>query len=190
MLKRLRVLGAVPIFPGVLILGALILGFSWVKVLLLGLLAVGATILCAVLLYPKQDPAVPNGWHRDLKLLRRTVEKIKNRSIYRGGHDVITELKQCENSLPFLSQAARREITEYYLPTFLKYFTAYATFEECNEGNPSVLATMSQMEQAMGEIAANFRKTCDRNDRTASMNINAETAVLYKKLNRQEADHG
>ncbi|MBO5248636.1 MAG: hypothetical protein J6B54_05035 [Clostridia bacterium] len=185
-MKRLRVLGAAPVFPAVLILGGMMLGLAWKKILLLGLLALGLTVLCAVLLYPRQDPAVPTGWHRDLRLLKKRVERIKNRSIYRGGHDILTELKQCESSLPFLSQGARREITEYYLPTFLKYFTAYATFEECNEGNPSVLATMSQMEQAMEEIAANFRKACDKNDRTASLNINAETALLYKKLNHKE----
>lgn len=185
-MKRLRVLGAAPVFPAVLILGGMMLGLAWKKILLLGLLALGLTVLCAVLLYPRQDPAVPAGWHRDLRLLKKTVERIKNRSIYRGGNDVLTELKQCESNLPFLSRAARREITEYYLPTFLKYFTAYATFEECNEGNSSVLATMSQMEQAMEEIAANFRKTCDKNDRTASLNIHAETALLYKKLNHKE----
>lgn len=190
MLKRLRVLGAIPIFPGILILGAMILGFPLVKILFLGLFALVSTLLCAVILYPKEDPTIPGSWYRDLKQLRRTVEKIKNRTVYRGGHDIVTELKQCENSLPFLSQSARREITEYYLPTFLKYFTAYATFEECNEGNPSVLATMKQMEQAMEEIAINFRKTCDRNDRTASLNVHAETALLYKKLNQKEQRNG
>lgn len=184
--KRLRVLGAIPVYPVGLILGAMILGFPWVKILLLGLLSLGITLLCAVILYPKQDPAIPGSWHRDLRQLRRTVEKIKNRTVSRGGHDVTAELKQCENSLPFLSRSARREITEYYLPTFLKYFTAYATFEECNEGNPSILATMAQMEQAMEDIAANFRKTCDRNDQTVRLNVHAETAVLYKKLNQKE----
>ncbi len=190
MWKRLRVWGAVPVFPGILILGAMVLGLPWIRILLLGLLAAGGTALCWVLLCPREDPAVPGDWRRDLKRLRRTVERIRNRTVYRGGHQILTELKQCENSLPFLSQSARREITEYYLPTFLKYFTAYATFEECNEGNLSVLATMGQMEQAIGEIAENFRKTCDRNDRTASLNIHAETAVLYKKLNHREAENG
>ncbi len=190
MLKRLRILGAVPVFPGVLILGAMILGVPWLKILLLGLLAAGGTALCAILLYPREDPAIPRDWRRDLKKLRQTVNKIKNRTLFRGGNDVITELRQCENSLPFLPPSARREITEYYLPTFLKYFSAYATFEECNEGNPSVLATMDQMERAVEEIAANFRKTCDRNDRTVSLNLGAERAVLCKKLNHREVDRG
>ena len=190
MWKRLRVLGAIPLFPGVLIFGAMILGFNWVKILLLGLLALGITLLCAVLLYPKQDPEIPKDWYQNLRLLKRRVEKIKNRAIYRGGNEIITELKQCQNSLPFLSPSARREITEYYLPTFLKYFTAYATFEECNEGNPSVLATMSQMEQAIGEISVNFRKTCDKNDQTARLNLHAQTSLLYKKLNHKETTNG
>lgn len=190
MLKRLRVWGAIPIFPAILVFGALILGLPWLKTLLLGLLAAGGTGLSAVILYPREDPAIPPDWRKDMKQLKRTVEKIKNRAIYRGGHEIVTELKQCENSLPFLSQSARREITEYYLPTFSKYFSAYATFEECNEGNPAVLATMAQMEQSIGEIAKNFRKTCDRNDRTASLHINAETAVLTKKLYAQEDDRG
>ncbi len=188
MFKRFKTLGAVPVFPGVLILGALILGVDWLKILLLGLLAAGLTVLCAVLLYPKEAPEIPGGWRKDLKTLKKTVEKIQNRPIYRGGHEVLTELKQCENSLPYLSPSARREITEYYLPTFLKYFSAYATFEECNEGNPSVLATMEQMEQSIGEIAENFRKTCDRNDRTASLHLTAEQAVLQKKLRGEMSD--
>lgn len=190
MLKRLRSWCSVPVFPAILALGSLFLGIPVGKTLLLGLLAAGATALCAVLLLPKEDSAIPTDWRKDLKQLQRTVERIKNRSIYRGGHEILTELKQCENSLPFLSQAARREITEYYLPTFGKYFSAYATFEECNEGNPSVLATMAQMERSMEEIAENFRKTCDKNDRTASLNLSAETAVLTKKLNIREADRG
>ncbi len=190
MWKQLRVLGAIPIFPCVLIFGGIILGFDWIKVLLLGLLALGITLLCAVLLYPKRNPEIPKDWHHNLRLLRRRVEKIKNRAIYRGGNEILTELKQCQNSIPFLTPSARREITEYYLPTFLKYFTAYATFEECNEGNPSVLATMSQMEHSIGEIAANFRKTCDKNDRTASLNLHAQTSLLYKKLNQKETPNG
>ncbi len=188
MVKRLRVLGAVPIFPGVLILGALILGVDWLKILLLGLLAFGLTALGVLLLYPKTPPEIPDGWRHDLRALKKTVERIKNRPIYRGGHEILTELKQCENNLPYLSQSARREVTEYYLPTFLKYFSAYATFEECNEGNPSVLATMKQMEESIEEIAEHFRKACDRNDKTASLHLTAEQAVLQKKL-RGEADH-
>ena len=190
MWKRLRILGAIPLFPCVLIFGAMILGFDWSKVLLLGLLALGVTLLCGVLLYPRQDPEIPRDWRQNLKHLQRNVEKIKNRTVYRGGHQIITELKQCQSSLPFLSPAARREITEYYLPTFLKYFTSYATFEECNEGNPSILATMKQMEEAMEEIAENFRKACDRNDQTVRLNVHAQTSLLYKKLNRKETHDG
>ena len=181
MWKRLRPLGAIPVFPSVLILGALILGFDWIKILLLGLLALGGSLLCAVVLFPKQDPAIPKDWNQNLRLLRRRVEKIQNKAVFRGGCDVLTELKQCQNSLPFLSQSARREITEYYLPTFLQYFTAYATFEECNEGNPSILATMNQMERSIEEIALNFRKICDKNDRTALLNLHAQTSLLHKK---------
>ena len=187
--KKWRILGAIPVYPGVLILGGILLGFPWLKVLLLGCFALGLTALCGVLLYPHQEPSVPRKWRKELKQLEKCVEKIKNRSLYRAGHDVLTELKQCEASLPFLSQGARREITEYYLPTFFKYFTAYATFEECNQGNPSLLSTMSQMENAVEEIAANFRKTCDKNERTATLNLHAETAVLYKKLNQKETSY-
>ena len=188
MLKRLRALGSVPIFPTVLILGALLLGLPWLRILLLGLLAVGLTGLCALFLYPKEEPTVPGKWHRELRAIRRTLEKIKNRTVYRRGHEILTELKQCENTLPFMSTAARREITDYYLPTFSKYFSAYATFEECNAGNPSILATMEQMETSLGQIAENFRKICDRNDRTTALNIHAETALLSKKLRGGE-DH-
>ena len=187
-MKGWKLLGAVPIYPAILILGALILGFPWIKTLLLGLLAAGVTAVAVVILMPKEDPAVPHRWKKDLKQLERTVEKIKNRSVYRGGQEVVAEFKQCRASLPYLTQNARREITEYYLPAFLKYFDAYATFEECNEGNSSLLATMAQMETAVGELADNFRKTCDRNDRTASLNLQAQTAVLYKKLDRREMD--
>ena len=186
MWKRIRPWCGAPVFPGVLILGALILKLPWIKCACLGLLAAAATALAVLLLSPREEPAVPRGWRKDLKQLKRRVEKIKNKTVYRGGREILTELKQCETALPFLSQGARREITEYYLPTFAKYFDAYATFEECNEGNPSVLNTMAQMEDTIGEIAANFRKTCDRNDKTAALNVRAETAVLFKKLNTRE----
>ncbi|MBQ1966137.1 MAG: hypothetical protein II348_05615 [Clostridia bacterium] len=187
-MKRWRSLAAIPIFPGILILGAMILGLPWVKILLLGLLAAAGTGVGVVVLFPKEDPDIPRQWSKDLKRLTKTVERIKNRSVYRGGRNVITELKQCQPSLPYLSPSARREITEYYLPTFLKYFQAYATFEECNEGNESILETMAQMEGAVEKIAENFRKSCDRNDRTATLNLNAQNAVLYKKLNYGEMD--
>ena len=51
------------------------------------------------------------------------------------------------------------------------------------------MSTMSQMENAVEEIAANFRKTCDKNERTATLNLHAETAVLYKKLNQKETSY-
>lgn len=189
MLKRFSALGSIPVFPAVLALGALILGLPCLKILLLGFLAVGLTLLSALLLSPRSSEAVPLNWRRELRKLRRTVEKIKNRSVYRNGHDILTELKQCETSLPFLSSSARQEITEYYLPAFSKYFTAYATFEECNEGNPSILSTMAQMEESLEQIASNFRKACDRNDRTAALNIHAQTAVLSKKLDLREGTY-
>lgn len=187
--KKWRILGAIPVYPTALILGGIFLGYPWGKILLLGCFALGATALCAVLLFPRQEPDVPKDWRRNLKELQKKVEKIKNRSLYRAGHEILTELKQCQASLPYLSQGARREITEYYLPTFLRYFTAYATFEECNSGNSSLLSTMAQMENAVEEIAANFRKTCDKNERTATLNLHAETAVLYKKLNQKETTY-
>ena len=188
-MKSWRWIGAVPIFPGVLVLGAWILGLPWVKILLLGLLAATGTGVGMMLLFPREAPDVPRQWSRDLKRLTKTVEKIKNRSVYRGGRNVITELKQCQPSLPYLTPSARREITEYYLPTFLKYFQSYATFEECNEGNESILETMNQMENAVEKIAENFRKSCDRNDRAATLNLNAQNAVLFKKLNYGDFDH-
>ncbi len=188
-MKQWRCLAAIPVYPGILILGALFLKLPWINVLLLGLLAVAGTGVCILLLLPKKEPELPRKWKKDLKALTKTVEKIKNRSVYRGGRNVVTELKQCQPSLPYLSPTARREITEYYLPTFLKYFQAYATFEECNEGNESVLETMSQMENAVETIAENFQKACDRNDRTATLNLHAQNAVLYKKLNLGEDDH-
>lgn len=186
MWKKLKVWFSLPVYPLILTAGALILGLPWGKILLLGLLAAAGTALSVLILFPREDPAVPAGWQRDLRRLKRTVERIRNRTVYRGGQEILTELKQCRNTLPFLPQSARREITEYYLPTFEKYFEAYATFEECNEGNPSVLNTMAQMERSIGEIAENFRKTCDRNDRTATLNVTAEASVLAKKLNQQE----
>ncbi len=182
-MKRWRILGAIPVFPGILILGAWIFGFPWVKILLLGLFAAGMTGVTILLLMPREEPEIPRRWTKDVKLLTKTVEKIKNRSVYRGGQEIVAELKQCRPSLPYFSPGARQEITEYYLPTFLKYFQAYATFEECNQGNPSVLSTMAQMEEAVEEIAKNFRKACDKNDKTASLNLYAQNAVLYKKLN-------
>lgn len=181
-MKRLRTLGSAPVFPSVLALGALLMGLPWLRILLLGLLAVGLTGLCALSLHPKEATDLPSGWRRNLRGLKRTLERIKNRTVYRCGHEILTELKQCESGLPYLSSAARREITDYYLPTFSKYFSSYATFEECNEGNPVILATMEQMESALEQIADSFRKICDRNDRTTALTIHAETALLSKKL--------
>ena len=120
MFKRMRTAFCIPVFPAVLIFGALLMGFPWLRVLLLGLLAVGLTALCAVLLFPREDPAVPEGWRRDLRRIKKTLERIKNRTVCRRGNEILTELKQCETSLPFLPSAARREITDYYLPTFAK----------------------------------------------------------------------
>ncbi len=190
MLKPLRILCALPVFPAILVFGAWILGLPCVKILLLGLLAVGATALCIVLLYPRRELPIPKNWKQDLRQLQRKIEKIKNKSVYRSGHEILTELKQCQTNFPFLTPSARREITEYYLPTFARYFTAYATFEEFNEGNTSILETMQQMEISLKQIAESFRKVCDRNDRTAALNIHAETAVLSKKLNARENLYG
>lgn len=172
-----------PVFPAVLALGALILRLPILRILGLGLLAVTATALCAMLLSPKEEENLPSGWRRELRRMKRTVEKIRNRSVARGGREILTELVQCEATLPYLSAAARREITEYYLPTFSRYVTAYRTFEECNEGNPAILETMAQMERAMEELAESFRNACKRNEQTASLHLKAETAVLHKKLN-------
>lgn len=183
MRKPYRALISVPVFPAVMVLGALILRLPILRILGLGLLAITATALCAMLLYPKEEEPLPVGWKRDLRRMKKVVEKIKNRDVGRGGREILTELIQCEGTLPYLSAAARREITEYYLPTFYRYLTAYRTFEECNEGNPAILETMTEMERAMEVMAENFRKTCKRNEQTASLNLKAETAVLYKKLN-------
>lgn len=183
MKKRDRVWLSAPVFPAVLALGALIFRLPMIRILGLGLLAAAATALCAMLLYPKEEEHIPSGWRRELRRMKRTVERIQNRSVARGGREILTELTQCEAILPYLSAAARREISEYYLPTFHRYVTAYRTFEECNEGNPAILETMTQMEHAMEEMAENFRKACKRNEQTASLNLKAETAVLYKKLN-------
>ena len=53
-------------------------------------------------------------------------------------------------------------------------------------GNPSILATMEQMERSLEQIADGFRKTCDRNDRTTELNLRAETALLSKKLKEED----
>ena len=187
MFKRFRFLGSAPVFPAILALGALFLGLPWLKILLLGLLALGLTLLAALILSPRQDDDLPVGWNRDLRKLRRVLEKIKNRTVSRRGQEILSELKQCRSGLPFLPQSARQEITDYYLPTFLKYFTAYGTFEECNEGNPSILATMEQMETSLEQISDSFRKVCDRNDRAAELRFRAETSLLSKKLNIGES---
>lgn len=183
MKKAWRMAGAIPVYPAVLLAGGWILGYGAVRILLLGLLATGATTLALILLRPRKENGLPAGFRQDLKALKRAVERIENRAVFRAGNEIITELKQCETNLPYLSASARGEITEYYLPAFLKYFTAYATFEKCNEGNETVLSTMAHMEQSIGRIAENFRRACDRNHRTASLNFRAETAVLSKKLN-------
>ena len=189
-MKRFRSLLAIPLYPAVLALGAFFLELPLWPVVLLGLLAATGTVLAVLLLLPRKEGPVPPSWKRDLKTLRKTVEGIGNRDIAAGGSNVLSELKRCRTSLPFLSTSARREITQYYLPTFLKYFEAYATFEACNEGNPAILATMAQMETAIGEISENFRRTCERNEKTASLQLHAETAVLCKKLNTKEGiDH-
>ena len=189
MIKRLRSLGAVPIFPSVLAAGALLMGLPWLKIILLGLLAVGMTGLCALFLSPKEEEPLPAGWNREMRNIKRALKKIKNLTVYRRGHEILTDLTQCQTALPFLSSGAQREIAEYYLPTFSKYFAAYATFEECNEGNATILTTMEQMEGALGEIADRFREVCDRNDRTTALNIHAETSLLTKKLNVGGSDH-
>jgi len=183
MFRRLRALGSVPLFPTVLALGALLMGLPWLKILLLGLLAACITGLCALLLLPKRESGLPAGWHRNLRSLRRTVERIRNPAVARRGQEILTDLRQCRNGLALLPSTACREITEYYLPTFLKYFSAYATFEECHEGNPSVLATMEQMEHSLEGIGESFRRVCDRNDRQAALNLKAEQTLLEKKLN-------
>lgn len=189
MIKSLRSLGAVPVFPSVLAVGALILGLPWLRILLLGLLAVGMTGLCALFLAPKEESGLPAGWSREMRNIKRAVKRIKNRTVYRRGHEILTDLTQCQSGLPFLPSMALREVAEYYLPTFSKYFSAYATFEECNEGNPTILATMEQMEQSLGQIADSFRKVCDRNERTATLNIQAETSLLSKKLNTGDGEY-
>ena len=196
MLKRFRPLGSVPVFPSVLAAGALLLGLPWLKILLLGLLAIGLTGLCALFLCPKKDSAVPSGWNRNLRNLKRDLDRIKNRTVSRSGEEIFSELKRCRGDFPHLSPAERREITEYYLPTFLKYFSAYATFEECNEGNPSVLATMEQMETSLGQISDGFRAVCDRNSRATALHLRAEASLLSKKLSeggndivRQSSEH-
>lgn len=186
MFKRFRFLGSVPVFPAALAVGALLLGLPWLKILLLGLLAVGLTLLCALFLAPKNEEDLPSNWNRNLRKFRRILDKIQNRTVFRRGQEILTELKQCRSALPFLTPSARREITDYYFPTFLKFFNAYETFEECNEGNPSVLATMEQMEKSLEQIAESFRKVCDRNDRTTELNLRAETALLTKKLQRED----
>lgn len=183
MKKAWRMAGAIPVYPAVLLAGGWILGYGAVRVLLLGLLAAGATALALILLRPRRESEIPAGWRRDLRALKKTVGRIENRAVFRAGNEIVTELKQCETNLPYLSAEARGEMTEYYLPAFLKYFSAYATFEKCNEGNETVLSTMAHMEDAIGRIAANFRRACDRNHQTASLNLRAETAVLSKKLN-------
>lgn len=183
MKKAWRMAGAIPVYPAILLAGGWILGYGAVRVLLLGLLAAGATALAAILLRPRKENALPAGFRRDLGALKKSVERIENRAVFRAGNEIVTELKQCETNLPYLSASARGEITDYYLPAFLKYFSAYATFEKCNEGNETVLSTMEHMEHSIGRIAENFRRACDRNHQTASLNLRAETAVLSKKLN-------
>lgn len=187
-MKRFRSLASLPLFPLILAVGALLLGIPWLKLLLLGLLAACATGLCALILHPKEDPTVPETWKRDLRRMRRTLERIKNPTVARRGREILSALRQCEPGLPYLSATSRREITEYYLPTFSQYLSSYATFEECNEGNPSVLATMEQMKRSLDQIAESFRRTCDRNDRAADLSIRAQTAVLSKKLGGEECD--
>ncbi|MBP3300604.1 MAG: hypothetical protein J6M34_03780 [Clostridia bacterium] len=186
MFKRFRFLGSIPVFPAALAVGALLLGLPWLKILLLGLLAVGLTLLCALFLAPKNEAEIPANWNRDLRKFRRILDKIQNRTVTRRGQEILAELKQCRSALPFLTKSARREITDYYLPTFLKFFNAYETFEESNGGNPSILATMEQMERSLEQIADGFRKTCDRNDRTTELNLRAETALLSKKLKEED----
>ena len=186
MFKRFRFLGSIPVFPAALAVGALLLGLPWLKILLLGLLAVGLTLLCALFLAPKNEAEIPANWNRDLRKFRRILDKIQNRTVTRRGQEILAELKQCRSALPFLTKSARREITDYYLPTFLKFFNAYETFEESNCGNPSILATMEQMERSLEQIADGFRKTCDRNDRTTELNLRAETALLSKKLKEED----
>lgn len=162
MFKRFRFLGSIPVFPAALAVGALLLGLPWLKILLLGLLAVGLTLLCALFLAPKNEAEIPANWNRDLRKFRRILDKIQNRTVTRRGQEILAELKQCRSALPFLTKSARREITDYYLPTFLKFFNAYETFEESNGGNPSILATMEQMERSLEQIADGFRKTLGR----------------------------
>ena len=128
MFKRFRFLGSIPVFPAALAVGALLLGLPWLKILLLGLLAVGLTLLCALFLAPKNEAEIPANWNRDLRKFRRILDKIQNRTVTRRGQEILAELKQCRSALPFLTKSARREITDYYLPTFLKFFNAYETW--------------------------------------------------------------
>ena len=188
MFRRFRALGSVPVFPAVLGIGALLLGLPWLRILLLGLLAACATGVCALLLAPRTEEEGSAAMQRPLRRLRRTVEGIRNPTVARRGQEILADLKQCRNGLALLPSSAKEEITEYFLPTFLKYFTAYATFEECNGGDASVLATMEQMEGSLEEIAENFRKLCDRNDRRAALDLKAEQALLRKKLNPEGFD--
>ena len=176
---------ALPVYPLVLTAGALILHLPVLKTLLLATFAAGFTVL-AVALLAREEPRVPNGWRREIRLLQQTADRIRNRSVMRGGNEICTELRQCTAYFPYLSPSARREICEYYLPAFRKYLTAYRTLEECAKGTPSADDTMRRMEMVINDISRNFRHVCDRCRESASLQMNAETAVLHKRLRTRE----
>lgn len=185
MKKKIRRWLGIPLFPLTLLFGSLLLRLPFLKVTLLGIIAVGVSVLfCA---WPDSGERMfPRGWDREVRRLQRTVEKIRNRDVLRAGSEIVTELKQARSCLPFLTPGARQEICEYYLPSFCRYFTAYRTFEECSEGNGDLIEAMNTVERSISDIARAFRRTCERNERSASLQMKAETEVLRKKLNTEE----